>query len=72
MLDIAMAAYVSDLFFNLDHNDAKVTDEKGHFTGWDTDKMRQQARWFRNALDHIMMVDPPTVDSILSDFYGRN
>lgn len=66
-----ISASISDLFFNLDHDDAKITDRDGTFQGWDTDKMRETARWFRDALDNIMYADPPTVDAILSDFYAR-
>jgi hypothetical protein len=72
MLDMPSAAYVSDLFFNLDHDDAKIYDTKRQFLGWDREKMIERARWFRTALDHIMEVgDPPTVEAILIDFYAR-
>ena len=68
---LTASAYISDLFFNLDHSDAKIIDKNGQFQAWDTDKMRVQARWFRDAIEYIMYEDPPSVDTILSDFYAR-
>jgi hypothetical protein len=65
-------SHISDLFFSLDHNDSKLTDAAGRFMGWDTDKMRARAGWFRHALEEVMQIgDPPTTDAILTDFYSR-
>ena len=64
-------AHISDLFFNLDHSEAKITGPDGTFQGWDKEKMVSQARWFRDAIDVIMFQEPPSVGAILDDFYGR-
>jgi len=43
-------AFESDLFFNLDHDEAKVTDCKGQFERFDDDKLHAQAAWFCECL----------------------
>lgn len=63
--------WISDLFFNLDFEDAKLADKDGQFVGWDRTIMRDRARWFYAALEHLMFRTPPSPDAILADFYAR-
>jgi hypothetical protein len=72
MLDMPSAAYVSDLFFNLDHDDAKIYDTKRQFLGWDTrEDDRTGTLVPHGARPHHEVGDPPTVEAILIDFYAR-
>lgn len=61
---------ISDLFFNLDHDDAKIM-EDGKFVGWDDDKMRERATWFVGCIERFAYVYAPSVEQVLEDFYGR-
>ena len=64
-------ADISDMFFNLDHSDAVTKDHAGNFVGWDRATMRRQAKWFVETIESISYREPPSVDAILADFYGR-
>lgn len=61
--------HVSDLFFNLDHDDARLM-ENGHFVNFDDEKMLEQAEWFARSIGHIGgPVYQPA--EIVADFYAR-
>jgi hypothetical protein len=66
----AVHADISDLFFNLDHDDAKVMVD-GKFDHYDGTKMLEQATWFVGCIERIAYVYAPSTDQLLMDFYGR-
>lgn len=63
-------AYVSDLFFNLDHSEAVKRTKKNVFDGYDEDMMTQQAVWFCDAIAKIGG-EQYTPDQIIADFQNR-
>jgi hypothetical protein len=60
----------SDLFFNLDFDDAIEHDQRGNFEGFDGERMREKADWFVESLSRL---GGPTIasDDLLADFYSR-
>lgn len=62
---------ISDLFFNRDFSGCKEVDSKGQFAGFNEEKMREEAKTFLDALNNLSVVDIPSDDELLADFYGR-
>lgn len=62
--------HASDLFFNLDFDDAVEHDQRGQFAGFDDERMREKADWFVGSLQRL---GGPTIatDDLLADFYSR-
>ena len=67
---MAVDAFTSDLFFNLDMQGCHLKDDKGKFGGWDEQKMLEQAKWFVDCYRGLG-IDKYTPEQILNDFYGR-
>lgn len=67
-------AILSDLFFNLDHDDAKTYAYDGTgrkcFDDWDKSKMHAQALWFSECVRKLTGTHLSPA-AILEDFYGR-
>lgn len=63
-------ANISDLFFNTDLSQTKLKDDRGHFTGYDEDKLKEEAQLFLSALDRLG-VATPSVEDLIADYYGR-
>lgn len=61
---------ISDLFFNTEMSVTELHDAKGDFAGYDEAKLRDEAALFLGCLDRLG-VSTPSVDDLLSDFYGR-
>lgn len=63
-------ATVSDLFFNLDHDEAVIRDAKGNFESYDEAKLHGLATWFATSINSI---GGPyyTAEEIIADFYAR-
>jgi hypothetical protein len=61
--------HVSDLFFNLDHDEARVV-EKGHFVRFDDTKMLEQADWFTKSIEAIGGPITAPAD-LVADFHAR-
>lgn len=61
---------VSDLFFNLCHDNAQVMVD-GKFDRYDGEKMREQAEWFIGCIERLAFPHAPSVDQLLMDFFGR-
>lgn len=60
---------VSDLFFNRDLENCRQF-SRGAFTGWDDKRLREEAKYFLDALSRLG-VTTPTVDDLIADFYNR-
>jgi hypothetical protein len=64
---------ISDLFFNTDHADAAIFDDKGNFSGYDDTVLEESADSFIDAL-HRLGVEPAlklTSHELVADFLGR-
>jgi hypothetical protein len=61
---------ISDLFFNLDHSSNKITDTRGHFVGFDSVKLAEEADWFLDALQRLGVAIPEKKD-LIEDFLKR-
>lgn len=61
---------ISDLFFNTDLSATKMLDPKGNFTGYNEEKLREEAQMFLSALDRLG-VATPSVEDLIADYYGR-
>jgi hypothetical protein len=67
----AIDGNISDLFFNTDLTGAhEECDDDKDFAGYDTNKLREEARMFLACLDRLG-VAVPSVDALLEDFNGR-
>lgn len=60
---------VSDLFFNTDHDNAKVM-SMGRFVEWNESALRDNARMFIQSLWRLG-VNVPSEGALLGDFYRR-
>ena len=63
-------ANISDLFFNTDISDARQTDSKGHFTGFDGEALLGLAEDTLGCLSRLG-VAVPTPQELVADFHKR-
>lgn len=61
---------ISDLFFNTDLSSTTLKDGRGHFAGYDEEKLKTEAQLFLSALDRLG-VATPSVEDLIADYYGR-
>lgn len=61
---------ISDLFFNHDHGEIAVMEDKV-FSHYDDAKLRESARDFIGYLERLNVSDIPILDDLVADFYGR-
>jgi hypothetical protein len=75
-----MNAYISDLFFNLDHSGdeaprGSLAGNKDTFQGYDDAKLLAQATWLLNCLDGLMCCGChnalPSAPELVADFKRR-
>lgn len=75
--DVGLAAVVpvdlSDLFFNMDHDDACVRDAspKRAFLRWDTVALQATADLMLECLEGLGVKDMPSSKTIVADFLRR-
>lgn len=69
--------HISDLFFNSDLEDCKEYAYNGigqkFFTGYDEEKLSQEAEFFLRHIDAIVhgSISVPTVEALIADFFNR-
>ncbi len=64
-------SHISDLFFNLDHGDYVLEDQKtGEFRAWDEAKLLEQATWFCDCMKHGCGIILSATD-VVADFLKR-
>lgn len=61
---------LSDLFFNIDIDDARVI-EKGRFVGWNEERLREEAETLLGRLERLGVGGLPGPDELVRDFLGR-
>jgi len=61
---------VSDLWFNYDRSECEMYDEAGMFSGYDDEKLCDEARMFLDCISDLTP-DVPTVDELLADYEAR-
>lgn len=68
---MAINGDISDLFFNRDFDHcAEYEGQSRTFTGYNADKLREEAVTFLQNLNRLGVLTP-TVDELLTDFHAR-
>lgn len=67
---VQINTHVSDIFFNMDHSEAEITDSDGHYVRHDPDALLRSALMLRDALAGLG-VDAGEPTDIVNDFIAR-
>jgi hypothetical protein len=62
--------HISDLFFNLDSSDCVIS-ERGHFVGWDEEKLTEKALFMLSTLKGLGVSNLPTPQELVDNFLKR-
>lgn len=64
-------AQISDLFFNYDHTNARITGGDGMFEGYDNGELLENATSVLGCLERLGVGDLPDPSDLIRDFHDR-